>query len=298
MKVVAGCDGGGTKCHVKICLCDDDGAILQSVEAISGAANIRSNPKMALQNIQQATKAAIARLERIDQPVIDTMVAALAGAGNKDSQVEWQSILVEKFPTAHVEVVTDAEILFAAAQKEGAAVATIIGTGSIAWARDHEGRLFRAGGLGPEAGDEGSAFWIGKQAVQYVENSGDSSQLTESVKKEKSNSSAMLTNREIAQLAPIVFELAKKDVAAERIVASAAEHIARLIKDSTQSISTSASQPLAWICAGGVAIGQPRFLEAARKAASTSVHLSPPIPVKAPVEGSLRLAMQKQFGAS
>ena len=255
MKVVAGCDGGGTKCHVKICLCDDDGAILQSVEAISGAANIRSNPKMALQNIQQATKAAIARLERIDQPVIDTMVAALAGAGNKDSQVEWQSILVEKFPTAHVEVVTDAEILFAAAQKEGAAVATIIGTGSIAWARDHEGRLFRAGGLGPEAGDEGSAFWIGKQAVQYVENSGDSSQLTESVKKEKSNSSAMLTNREIAQLAPIVFELAKKDVAAERIVASAAEHIARLIKDSTHSISTSASQPLPWICAGGVAIG-------------------------------------------
>ena len=40
----------------------------------------------------------------------------------------------------------------------------IAGTGSIAMARDRRGRVLRAGGLGPQTGDEGSAYWIASQS--------------------------------------------------------------------------------------------------------------------------------------
>ena len=44
----------------------------------------------------------------------------------------------------------------------------IAGTGSIAYGRDPNGRTARAGGWGFAVGDEGSAHWIGLQAVSAV----------------------------------------------------------------------------------------------------------------------------------
>src|SRR5262249_21314872 len=45
----------------------------------------------------------------------------------------------------------------------GAGIVVISGTGSIAYGRTRDGRSARAGGLGPEKGDEGSGYWIGRQ---------------------------------------------------------------------------------------------------------------------------------------
>ena len=42
-------------------------------------------------------------------------------------------------------------------------VLVLAGTGSIVLGRDGQGRLVRAGGLGPLLGDEGSAFWLGRE---------------------------------------------------------------------------------------------------------------------------------------
>ena len=41
----------------------------------------------------------------------------------------------------------------------------ISGTGSIAFAHDGKGNIFRSGGWGHRAGDEGSGYWIGREAV-------------------------------------------------------------------------------------------------------------------------------------
>ncbi len=62
-----------------------------------------------------------------------------------------------------VRVISDAEAAYSGALGERAGVLLVAGTGSMALARDARGRWARAGGLGPLLGDEGSAFWVGRE---------------------------------------------------------------------------------------------------------------------------------------
>ncbi len=62
-----------------------------------------------------------------------------------------------------VEVISDVEAALLGALGDGPGVLILAGTGSIVLGRDGRGRLARAGGLGPLLGDEGSAFWLGRE---------------------------------------------------------------------------------------------------------------------------------------
>jgi len=62
-----------------------------------------------------------------------------------------------------VEVISDAEAALLGALGGRPGVLILAGTGSIVLGRDDRGRLARAGGLGPLLGDEGSAFWLGRE---------------------------------------------------------------------------------------------------------------------------------------
>jgi N-acetylglucosamine kinase-like BadF-type ATPase len=62
----------------------------------------------------------------------------------------------------NIVVMSDVEAAWAAAFRSQGIV-VIAGTGSIAYGRTSTGRFARAGGLGPEKGDEGSGYWIGKE---------------------------------------------------------------------------------------------------------------------------------------
>jgi N-acetylglucosamine kinase-like BadF-type ATPase len=64
---------------------------------------------------------------------------------------------------ARVEVISDAEAALLGALGSRPGVLLLAGTGSIVLGRDDRGRLARAGGLGPLVGDEGSAFWLGRE---------------------------------------------------------------------------------------------------------------------------------------
>ncbi|MBI5203039.1 MAG: hypothetical protein HY925_15715 [Elusimicrobia bacterium] len=61
-----------------------------------------------------------------------------------------------------VRVVTDIELGWRAALG-GPGVLIEAGTGSFAYGRDARGKSARVGGLGPLLGDDGSAFWIGRE---------------------------------------------------------------------------------------------------------------------------------------
>src|SRR6266581_557596 len=62
-----------------------------------------------------------------------------------------------------VDVLSDAEAAWLGALDGRPGVVVLAGTGSIVVGRDARGRWARAGGLGPLLGDEGSAFWIGRE---------------------------------------------------------------------------------------------------------------------------------------
>lgn len=60
-------------------------------------------------------------------------------------------------------VLSDVELAWLASLGGRAGVVIIAGTGSIAYGKNAAGKAARAGGLGPLLGDEGSAFWIGRE---------------------------------------------------------------------------------------------------------------------------------------
>src|SRR5262245_1165511 len=65
-----------------------------------------------------------------------------------------------------VDVIADVEAAWHATLGAERGVLVLAGTGSIALGRDARGRWARAGGLGPLLGDEGSAFWVGREWVR------------------------------------------------------------------------------------------------------------------------------------
>jgi hypothetical protein len=67
---------------------------------------------------------------------------------------------------ARVRVLPDYEIAHLAAFGRGPGVVLVGSTGSAAFARGPGGRTRRAGGYGPLLGDEGSGFWLGREAAR------------------------------------------------------------------------------------------------------------------------------------
>jgi N-acetylglucosamine kinase-like BadF-type ATPase len=92
---------------------------------------------------------------------IDSMVVAARGvwtAGERAAVRRRLRRLADR-----VEVISDAEGALLGALGEQPGVLLLAGTGSIVLGRDGRGRVARAGGLGPLIGDEGSAFWLGRE---------------------------------------------------------------------------------------------------------------------------------------
>jgi glucosamine kinase len=69
-------------------------------------------------------------------------------------------------------------IALEAAFGAGPGVVVIAGTGSIAYGRDSNGTIARAGGWGFAISDEGSAHWIGRAAVSAILRAADLSEST------------------------------------------------------------------------------------------------------------------------
>ncbi len=109
--------------------------------------------------------------------VDDLPRAVLVGAAGAGSSAAREALgaallpLLGAVPT--LRVTTDAEIALAAAFGAGSGIVVSAGTGSIAFARDPEGNLHRAGGLGWRLGDEGSGYALGRAALRAVARAAD-----------------------------------------------------------------------------------------------------------------------------
>ncbi len=79
---------------------------------------------------------------------------------------EFAARTVGELVGGEVEVCGDDEIALEAAFRGGPGILVIGGTGSVALGRSSDGTRFTAGGWGPMIGDEGSGFWIGREALR------------------------------------------------------------------------------------------------------------------------------------
>jgi N-acetylglucosamine kinase-like BadF-type ATPase len=155
-----GIDGGGTK---TTCAVGDDSRLL--VTATAGPSNIvRVGEDQARESLQRSVRQACAAAGIAPEQVARTCVGG-SGAARPERATRVRAFLAEILPGA-IDVVGDMEIALEAAFHAGPGVIVIAGTGSIAYGRDPQGKTVRAGGWGFAIGDEGSAHWIGREAVR------------------------------------------------------------------------------------------------------------------------------------
>lgn len=95
--------------------------------------------------------------------------AGVTGASSEDSATDpLGQIFHSYFPTAKVRIVNDIELAYYANFEVGDGILLYAGTGSIAMYIDDEAGPVRAGGWGYLLGDEGGAYWIGRESIRWV----------------------------------------------------------------------------------------------------------------------------------
>ncbi|WP_020669897.1 N-acetylglucosamine kinase [Amycolatopsis nigrescens] len=173
---VVGVDAGGTS--TRALAVDSTGAVLGSAHA--GGANPNSHPpEVAAGRIADAIGSALSGL---DPGRTLACVVGMAGVSKLTDPAiaavfdrAWAGLRLG----CAVRTATDAEVAFASATSAPDGTVLVAGTGSIAGRIRKRRLVSTTGGYGWLLGDEGSAFWIGREAVRVTLTAlGDGSPLT------------------------------------------------------------------------------------------------------------------------
>jgi glucosamine kinase len=231
---VAGVDGGGSK--TRVILADMNGTDLADVVGPGSAMKPGGgdhSAKVIGDLIRQAMRDAA-----IEDARARVLVAGIAGVG-RVAENRALTVAIEDLEIADEVIVQgDGEIALTDAFGAGPGIILISGTGSIAYGRSPSRVSGRCGGWGPAFGDEGSGAWIGRKALGIVASASDGREpetaltgaiLTAAQVNEPTELipwGIAATPRELAQLAPVVFNVASAgDSRANALVGLAVEEL-------------------------------------------------------------------------
>ena len=158
---VVGIDAGGSKtvCQVG----EPNGRLLR--EARGPGANLQSAGELQVEIVlHDVMTEALAGIEQAPAAVC----VGMAGVDRPNDARLLRGMLSRLCRGSRTLVVNDALIALEAGAPGLSGVVLIAGTGSIAYGRDAHGHAARAGGWGHVLGDEGSGFWLGRQALRAV----------------------------------------------------------------------------------------------------------------------------------
>jgi N-acetylglucosamine kinase-like BadF-type ATPase len=280
MTIFLGFDAGGTKTN---CVALDAAGHLLA-ETTGGPANpLRVGFAKASFALEDTALRALAEARQGTENV-RALCAGVAGAGRPRIARRLASYLSHAFLQASVRVITDIEIALEAALAQGnvdsraneAGIVIVAGTGSAAYGRNLVGKTARAGGWGPWIGDQGSAYDIGRRAVEAAlrarDHLGPSTTLSENIL--RAEEAAVEPRSKISfktqdwdalleriakrpdavfpKLFPVVVEAAAAgDAVAQQILASAAQSLASLAKAVIDSLDFK-DEPFTVAKSGGV----------------------------------------------
>jgi N-acetylglucosamine kinase-like BadF-type ATPase len=159
--VVLGIDAGGTK---TVCqMAGEDGVVL--AEARGSGANLLS---LGEQGVEIALRGVISETMADRPNHVDAVCLGMAGVDQPREAEVVRGVLARIGHFGQALVVSDSLIALEAGAPGSPGVVVASGTGSIAYGRDAEGQAARAGGWGYVLADEGSSFWLGREAIRAV----------------------------------------------------------------------------------------------------------------------------------
>jgi len=160
-----GLDAGGTQ--TRWALAHADGS-LRAEGHVSGFSGLLLNDpagRIALAQISHQLAAAVLAHGRPSRAI-----AGVTGLSERPQARQMEDLLSQALglPPSAIRCGSDMDIAYRAAFKPGEGYLLYAGTGSIAAFVDEQGQLQRAGGRGGLLGDEGSGYWIAREAMAAV----------------------------------------------------------------------------------------------------------------------------------
>lgn len=158
-ELLLGIDGGGSK--TQLCIARRDGSIVHVAQAAGSNPHDNANWRDAFMALRP----------HIEPHLADIGSAVIAVGGYHESSIvdsEVDGFLRAAFPIAGLDIDNDVYVARDAAFPGRPGMLLIAGTGSMLVGRRSDGSLFRVGGWGVPIGDEGSAYWIGREAVSLA----------------------------------------------------------------------------------------------------------------------------------
>lgn len=238
-----GIDGGGTR--TAAWLADGEGKFLARAE--SGPSNphkvgLGAAQREILKAFRTCLREAgfpVAAARAVRPPVLRAVCAGVSGIDRRALHRPLLAWMRRHLPARHYLLTSDAAIALAAAVRDAPGIIVIAGTGSIAFARDDQGKLLRAGGWGIPFDDYGSGYDLGRKAVaaalQAFDGRGPHTTLMERICRHLELGditeivSQQLEPQQVAALFPLVIESARAgDLVSSHLCTEAARDLADL----------------------------------------------------------------------
>jgi len=240
MAYFLGIDGGGTR--TVAWLAEGDGKMVARAE--SGPSNplkagFRAAERELAQAFHDCLKQAGLPAVASRRPALEGVCAGIAGVDRPSVHRPLLVWMRRHIPARHYRLTSDAAIALAAAVRNAPGIILIAGTGSIAFARDDQGNMLRAGGWGIPFDDRGSGYELGRKAVgaalEAFDGRGPQTALMAQITKHLGLRdvtevvSQSLDQQAIAALFPLVMEAARAgDLVARHLCDAAASDLANL----------------------------------------------------------------------
>ena len=303
---VLGIDAGGTK---TVCLLADERGLILS-EGRGPGANLHAAGELAVESVLAGVMAAAIG----DREIVPAAIClGIAGVDREDEMRTVRAIMGRIGPRSRVLVVNDALIALMAGAKDAPGIVIIAGTGSIVYGHNAGGEAARAGGWGHMIGDEGSGYWIGREALAAVmraaDGRGPATRLTNEILRhlklnDESRLPRIVYDREsprmtVAALGPIVQGVAAQgDAVATRILERAAEELV-LAARSVASRLEMRGDAFTFFLAGGVFRVVPWLAEELpRRLAEVAPRCQVQILHEEPAVGAVWLALAETRGGA
>jgi N-acetylmuramic acid 6-phosphate etherase len=299
--LLLGVDGGGSR--TVALLARLDGVVIGRGEAGP------SNPQaVGVEAALRAIDVAVGRAFTVAGRPRGEVAAAclgLAGVGRPDDERPIREWAERHRLASVVEVTSDVSLLLAAGTPDGWGVALVAGTGSIALARDRDGRTARAGGWGHLLDDAGSGYALAlaglRAVVRAADGRGPATALSERLLERLGLSRPQelvgavyrggLDRTALAALAPLVLDAAEAgDTVAADLVEQGASELALMTAAAARPLSLG-GDPVPLALAGGLLLGSDGYRgQLLRALERVGFRADPVAQVHEPAKGALRRA--------